>query len=170
MTATNSRSSKRPPHTKALSLDFFDLDTPLPNFDQMAAYPHPNILKQELKDLTERVNTALQNAASDLKDLDLGVPAYIELYPCVDDTETYLGFDRYEGKWQFVIQQAPVNAPDCATVRPLSHASRKDRSHAVHALPNLFQRVLYEAIRAIRKMHGHVQQIASLQDYITAVA
>ena len=132
-------------------------------------------LSRKLNEGSDLVSQRIAQLESALNELKLGVAAWVEIRvweQMLDEPtgqtiecEKRLGYDKYNGKWGFVLSQGHPAFDDYEQVF-LRDATRDDRLEAVEKLPRLIQELEAEARKLDKKVASSAKAVQSMVEAI----
>jgi hypothetical protein len=136
-----------------------------PSVPKLTDLPDP----KRLHDVTDRLNAELLDVQQALRDLKLGVSAYVTLDEDEHGWYKVLSFSKSGAEFKLVIQTGLEGDPDVQTT-PLTSASRETRLEAAEALPKLYEKLLKAFEAEIERVNESITDVKQLAHAIRAKA
>jgi len=130
-----------------------------------ARLAHARELGTDLSTKTDLLNSALSRAEKQLRALNLGSDAWIDITSAEDKSNsrtTLLGFGKVASGWRLLIQQN--NSFDELSVDPLLSTSRELRVRVAPYIPLLVERLIDETEKQVRSVDAAIESLSGIGD------
>jgi hypothetical protein len=138
---------------------------------------------KQLEAAADRLNTISDDLTAPInkldlafKDLNLGVPTWVEMEGDIDENGLYwsreVGYAKVRGKWGIALRTRDGDAsdPDSESIEkwPFSEGPRTLRLKAIDFLPDLIDAMVNEAKQTSEKIKGKIGRAAEIAEAVLA--